>query len=65
MKPIKKIVDTSNHASMYLQLDNVIQVTIDEFNKIKDYFMTEIRERETISKTLSKYRVAHKKCNQK
>ena len=50
---------------MYLRLDNVIQVKIDEFNKIKDYFMTEIRERETISKTLSKYRVAHKKCNQK
>ena len=32
-----------------------MQFSLDEINKIKDYFIAEIREKETISKMLSKY----------
>ena len=43
---------------MYPQLDNVKPFRLDEINRIKDYFIVEIFDRETISKKLSKYIVA-------
>ena len=33
---------------MYPQLENVMQFMLDKINKIKDYFIAEIRERETL-----------------
>ena len=39
--------------NMYSQLENVMQFRLDKINKIKDYFITEIREREAMSKILS------------
>ena len=42
------MVYTSNHATinMYPRLENVMQVKIDEFNKVKGHFIAEIRKRE-------------------
>ena len=40
---------------MYPQLDIAMQFRLDKINKIKDYFVAEISERETMSKRLSKY----------
>ena len=42
------MVYTSNHATlnMYPWLENVMQVKIDEFNKVKGDFIAEIRKRE-------------------
>lgn len=39
---------------MYSSLDNAMQLKLDKINEIKNYFMAEIRKRETILK-LSKY----------
>ena len=41
--------------NMYPQLDNAMQISLDEVNEIKDYFIDEIFERETMSKRFSKY----------
>ena len=38
-----------------LNLSDQIKFRLDEINKIKDYFSTEILERKTMSKKLSKY----------
>ena len=39
---------------MYPQLDNEMQHRLNEINRIKGYFIAEIRKRETMSKILSK-----------
>ena len=41
--------------STYPELDNRIQDRLNEINRIKDYFVAESHERETMSKALSKY----------
>ena len=40
---------------MYPQLDNAMQISLYKINEIKDYFIAEIFERETMSKKFSKY----------
>ena len=40
---------------MYPQLDNVIQYRLEKIHEIKNYFITEIRERESMSKIFIKY----------
>ena len=42
-------------ASMYSNLNDQIQFRLNKINKIKDYFIAEIRERGTMSKRLIKY----------
>ena len=51
------MVESPNHAfiKMYSQLYNGMQLQRNEITGIKDYFTTEIQEKETMSKTLSKY----------
>ena len=51
------MVETSNHAiiSMYSQLNNGMWYRRNEINRTENYFIVEVRKRETISKTLSKY----------
>ena len=41
--------------NMYPQLDNAMQISLDKINEIKDYFIDEIFERETMNKRFSKY----------
>ena len=41
--------------NIYPQLDNGMQFRLNGIKRIKDYVIAAIRERETISKTLSKY----------
>ena len=47
-----KVVETTRN--MYPQLDNRMLFRLNKINKIKDYFMSEIHARDTMSKTLSK-----------
>ena len=51
------MVENPNHAliNMYPQLDNPMHFRLNEINEIIYCFMSEICERETMSKTLSKY----------
>ena len=41
-----------------LELNDLTKFRLDEINKIKDYFNTEIKERKDIVKKISKYIVA-------
>ena len=41
--------------NMYPNLSNDQQFRLNKINEIKDYFIAEIRERELMSKNLSKY----------
>ena len=41
--------------SIYPNISNDQQFTLNKINEIKDYFIAEIRERELMSKNLSKY----------
>ena len=41
--------------NIYPQLDNAMQISLDKINEIKDYFIDEIFERETMNKRFSKY----------
>ena len=41
-----------------LELNDLAKFRMDEINKIKDYFNTEIKERKDIVKKISKYIVA-------
>ena len=45
-------------SGMYQNLSDKTQFRLKKINKIKDYVIAEIRERETISKRLSKYNAA-------
>ena len=47
------MVETTRNVSP--QLDNEIQFRLTGINRIKDYCMTEIRERKIMIKTLNKY----------
>ena len=47
---IETLINTSN-----LNLSNHTKFRLNEINKIKDYFNSEIQERKSISKKLSKY----------
>ena len=47
------MVETTRNVSP--QLDNEIQFRLTGINRIKDYSMTEIRERKIMIKTLNKY----------
>ena len=40
---------------MYRELDTGIQYRLNKINKIKDYFVAESHERETMNKALSNY----------
>ena len=42
-------------SSMYSNLDNQLEFRLNKINKVKDYFIAEIRERELMSKRLGKY----------
>ena len=44
-----------NAVPLYANISNEQQFRLNKINEIKDYFLAEIRERETISKNLSKY----------
>ena len=52
-----KMVETPNQAiiNMCPQLDNRMQFTLNETNRIKDYFIAEIFEGKKMSKSLSKH----------
>ena len=41
--------------SIYLNLHDQQQVRLNNINEVEDYFITEIKKRELISKSLSKY----------
>ena len=41
--------------NMYRELDTGIQYRLNKINKIKDYFVAESHERETMNKALSNY----------
>ena len=47
---IEMLINTSN-----LNLSDQTKFRLNEINKVKDYFYSEIQERKTISKKLSKY----------
>ena len=42
---------TNGNKNMYPQLKNGMQFRLNKIDKLKDYFIVELRERETISKT--------------
>ena len=50
---IETLINTSN-----LNLSDQTKFRLNEINKIKDYFNSEIQERKTMSKKLSKYLAA-------
>ena len=51
-----KMVETNDNVSMYLNLSlNLSDDQQFRLNKIRDYFVAEIKERESLSKRLSKY----------
>ena len=54
-----KMAGTNNNVSMYpnlsLNLSDDQQLRLNKINKIRDYFVAEIKERESMSKRLSKY----------
>ena len=45
----------SEVSNMYPNLNDQQQFRLNKINKVKDYFVAEIRERELMSKRLSKY----------
>ena len=45
----------SEVSNMYPNLNDQQQFRLNKINKVKDYFIAEIRERELMSKRLSKY----------
>ena len=51
------MVETSSHRAikMYPQLSDAILFALNEINEIKYYFTAEVHEKETMSKTLSRY----------
>ena len=49
LRPVKTYSDLTTHS-----LNDETKIRLNEINKIKDYFISEIQERETISKKLSK-----------
>ena len=50
------MVETNDNVSMYLNLSlNLSDDQQFRLNKIRDYFVAEIKERESVSKRLSKY----------
>ena len=53
-------VETPN---MYLNLNDQQQFRLNKINEIKDYFVPEIKERELMSKRLSKYIVSFDSFN--
>ena len=48
----------SEASNIYLDLSNQTIFRLNEINKIKDYFNSEMKERKIMSKKLSKYIVA-------
>ena len=46
---------TQETINIYPQLDERIQFRLNEINRTKGYFIVEVGQRETMSKTLSKY----------
>ena len=46
---------TNIHPNLDANISNEQQFRLNKINEIKDYFLAEIRERELISKNLSKY----------
>ena len=53
------MAETNNNVSMYLNLSSTLsddqQFRLNKINEIRDYFVAEIKERELMSKKLSKY----------
>ena len=49
LRPVKTYSDLTTYS-----LNDETKIRLNEINKIKDYFISEIQERETISKKLSK-----------
>ena len=47
--------DFNKTPNIYPNISNEQQFRLNKINEIKDYFLAEIRERELISKNLSKY----------
>ena len=45
-------------SNVNLELNEITKFRLDEINKVKDYFNSEIKEREDIVKKISKYIVA-------
>ena len=45
----------SNSIPLNAKISNEKQLGLNKINEIKDYFLAEVRERELISKTISKY----------
>ena len=54
-----KMAGTNNNVSMYpnlsLNLSDNQQFRLNKINKIRDYFVAEIKERESMNKRLSKH----------
>ena len=54
-----KIAETNNNINIYPNLSSTLsdnqQLMLNRINEIKDYFVAEIKERELMSKRLSKY----------
>ena len=48
-------IETGTNPHSNLNLSNQTKFRLNEINKIKDYFNSEIQERKTMSKKLSKY----------
>ena len=46
---------TNGKINTYPELDTGIQYKLNKINRIKDYFIAEIHEKETMSKALSNY----------
>ena len=53
---MNKLISIKTHSSMdAIPLSDPTKFRLNEINKIKDYFSSEIQERKTVSKKLSKY----------
>ena len=57
MTDVYKMVECNSHEThnIYPNLNDQQQFRLNKINKIKDYFVAEIKERELMSKRLSKY----------